>query len=249
MTRRSPLLKITGLGFILFAISANVPYWLLAQNFEYDDILRQPTEYVLTRFQAGGSGLILTWFAFALCALLFLPVVALLQRVLFRRNTPYLAVATLMGMMSGVLQAIGLMRWVFVVPVLARLYVDPNASEASRAAVEVVYQAVHQYGGVVIGEQLGQTLLVGWTLGVGVAMLRSPLFKRWVAWMGLTTVPLWLVGQSELFATVIPDAPVVETAAIAFLLWEIWLFVIGVILLQTSHKQSVLRRSNRYGLL
>jgi hypothetical protein len=100
----------------------------------------------------------------------------------------------------------------------------------------VVYQAVHQYGGVVIGEQLGQTLLVGWTLGVGVAMLRSPLFKRWVAWMGLATVPLWLVGQSELFATVIPNAPVVETAAIAFLLWEIWLFVVGVILLRRFHR-------------
>jgi hypothetical protein len=113
MERRSHLLKITGIGFIFFAISANIPYWLLAQNFEYDDILRQPTEYVLTRFQAGGSGLILTWFAFSLCALLFVPMAALLQFTLSRRDTPYLSVATLMGMVSGVLQAIGLMRWVF----------------------------------------------------------------------------------------------------------------------------------------
>lgn len=78
-------------------------------------------------------------------------------------------------------------------------------------AVSVVYQAVHQFGGVVIGEHLGQTLLACWTLGVGMAMLRSPLFKSWVAWLGLMTVPLLLLGQRELLATVIPAMPVLKS--------------------------------------
>lgn len=236
---RLHLLRTTGIVFILFAVLINIPYWLLTQTFEYDDILRQPTEYVLTRFHASGASLILTWFAFALLALLFIPASALLQKSLSRPDTLYLGTATLMGVLSGVLQAIGLMRWVFVVPVLARLYVDPTATDATRAAVAVAYQAVHQYGGVVIGEQLGQLLLVGWTIGVGVAMLRSPLVKPWLGWMGLATVPLWLLGQSELLATVIPNLPALETAPIAFMLWEIWLLVIGVSLLRVP-----LRRTN-----
>ena len=88
---------------------------------------------------------------------------------------------------------------------------------------------------MVIGEQLGQLLLVGWTLGVSIAMLGSPLVKPWVGWMSLATVPLWILGQSELLATVIPTMPVLETTPIAFILWEIWLLVIGVSLLRMQY--------------
>lgn len=234
---RKQLIKTTGILFIAFSGLINIPYWLLTQNFEYDDILRQSPDAVLTKFHAGGSGLILTWFAFAMLALLFIPASAFLQKALSREDTPYLPAATLMGIASAVLQAIGLMRWVFVIPVLARLYVDPATDDATRAAVTVVYQAVHQYGGVTIGEQLGQSLLVGWTVGVGVAMVRSSLFKPWVGGLGLMTVPFWILGQSEFFATVIPTAPVVETAAIGFTLWEVWLIVVGVFLLRATDKQ------------
>jgi hypothetical protein len=236
---RIQLFRFTGILFVIFAVSINIPYWLLTKNFEYDDILRQPPEYVLTRFHAGGTGLILTWFAFAILALLFIPASTLLQKLLSREDTPYLATATLMGVISGVLQAVGLMRWVFVIPVLAKIYVNPTATDSTRAAVLVVFQAVHQYGGVVIGEQLGQTLLVGWTIGVGIAMLHSSVFKPWVGWMGLASVPLWVLGQSEFFATVIERAPVFETTPIGFMLWEIWLIVVGVFLLRTSRGRRV----------
>jgi hypothetical protein len=221
------LTRTTGLFFILLVVLSNIPYMLLIQTFEYDDILREPVDYVLTRFHAGGTGLILTWFAFGLTALLLTPATILLHRVMARADTPYLAAATGMGAISGVLQSIGLMRWVFVIPALASIQVNPSTSEASRAAVAIAYQIVHQYGGVVIGEQLGQTLLVGWTLGAGVAMLRSPLFKPWVGWWGLFTTPLLLLGQSELLATVMP-VPAVETTPIGFILWEVWMLWVGI---------------------
>ena len=44
----------------------NIPYTFLFMNFEYPDILRGPTGYLLTRFQEGGTGLLFTWFASAL---------------------------------------------------------------------------------------------------------------------------------------------------------------------------------------
>ena len=241
---RLRLVRTTGSFFVLLVIFLNIPYIRLTQIFEYDDILRKPIDYVLTQFHAGGASLILTWFAFAIAALLFIPASILLQKVI-DRNSPYLAIATMMGSISGVLQAIGLMRWVFVVPLLAKLYTDPNSSSTTREAVKVVYQAVHQYGGVAIGEQLGQTLLIGWTIGVGTAMLRSPLFKSWVAWYGLFTTPLLLIGQSELVATVIPSMPIIELTPIGFILWEIWMLIVGISLiivpksrLELQYKQS-----------
>ncbi|MEB3219071.1 MAG: DUF4386 domain-containing protein [Nostocales cyanobacterium 94392] len=241
---RLKLVRTTGTLFILLVILSNIPYTLLIQNFGYDDILREPVDIVLSQFHAGGTQLILTWFAFGLAALLFIPGSLLLHCVIDSPETlrernylPYLVIATLMGTLSGILQAIGLMRWVFVVPVLANLYTNPNTSTTSREAIRVVYQAVHQYGGVVIGEHLGQTLLIGWTLGVGLVMRSSPLFKSWVAWWGLFTTPLLLLGQSELLATVIPRIPVIETTPIGFILWEVWVLIIGISLIRVPQKR------------
>jgi len=241
---RLQLVRSTGILLILLVILSNIPYLLLIQTFGYDDILREPVDMVLTKFHAGGSRLIFMWFGFGLTALLFIPASLLLHQVLalpMPRNQPtYLAMTTLMGALSGVLQAIGLMRWVFVVPVLANLYVDPSASTTTREAVSVVYQAVHQYGGVVIGEHLGQTLLMGWTVGIALAIRSSPLLKAWVAWWGLFTVPLLLLGQSELLATVIPGIPVLETTPVGFILWEAWLLMVGISLLKVRPKRLLL---------
>ncbi len=243
---RLHLARTTGIVFILLVVLSNIPYTLLIQTFGYDDILREPVNVVLTQFHAGGTRLILTWFAFGLAALLFIPSSLLLHQVmdtaasLGDRNPPVsLAIATLMGTFSGLLQAIGLMRWVFVVPVLATLYTAPSTNATTREAIGVVYQAVHQYGGVIIGEHLGQMLLIGWTLGVGAAMRSSVLFKPWVAWWGLFTTPLLLLGQSELLATVIPGMPVVETTPIGFILWEVWLLLIGISLLRVPANRLV----------
>lgn len=241
---RLQLVRMTGMFLILLVILLNIPYMLLIQTFGYDDILRQPVDGVLTQFHAGGTRLILTWFAFGLAALLFIPASLLLHSVLDlqpqRHQPPYLTIATWMGVLSGILQAIGLMRWVFVVPVLASFYTASSTSATTRETVGVVYQAVHQYGGVVIGEYLGQTLLIGWTWGVGLAMRSSPLFKSWVAWWGWFTTPLLLIGQSELLATVIPGMPVVESTPIGFILWEVWLLIVGISLLRVSQKRLAL---------
>jgi Domain of unknown function (DUF4386) len=236
---RLQLVRWTGIIIVALVVLLTVPYAVLIQTFEYDDILRQPVDVILTKFQAGGISLILTWFIFGLSALLFTPVSMLLHKVLVRDDTPHLAVATTMGAASGVLQSIGLMRWVFVVPILSNLYLSPNTSPGTREAVRVVFQAIHQYGGVIVGEQLGQTLMICWTLGVGLVMRRSSLFKPWLAKLGLLTVPLLLVAQSELLATVVPTFPVIKTTAAGFILWEIWLLLLGVSLLQAPQHRVV----------
>lgn len=227
-------IRTTGIFLILMVVLLNIPYTLLIQTFEYDEILRKPVDYVLTKFHAGGTELILTWFAFGLAALLFIPASILLHQVLACQNTPYLAIATPMGIISGVLQSVGLMRWVFVMPILANLYTEPTASAITRESAIVVYQAVHQFGGVVIGEYLGQTLLIFWTLGVGIAMLQSTLLKSWIAWWGLFTIPLLVLGQSELLATVIA-LPAWKLTPVGFILWEVWILIVGVSLLRVPH--------------
>ena len=133
--------RLIGLSFILGALLINVPYFILIATFDYPAILREPTAVILSRFQAGGSSLILTWLAFAWVGLPLLFAIGMLPRVLTRADIPYLGIATAIGIAGMVVQMVGLLRWVFVVPVLAQMYVDPSSTESIRAAVTVVFQA------------------------------------------------------------------------------------------------------------
>jgi len=65
-------------GFLIAVpLGFNAAFALLAARFDYPDILRRPTPEVLTRFSAGGTGLLLLWWGFAMTAVLFAPVALL----------------------------------------------------------------------------------------------------------------------------------------------------------------------------
>jgi len=216
--------KLTGLLFIIGAILVNIPYSMLITNFDYPDILRQPAATVLTQFQAGGASLIFTWLAFAWVGLPLVFGTVMLKRVLEPEGHPLLETATTLGVVGLVLAVVGLTRWVFVVPGLARLYTDPTSSEAIRASVLVTFQAIHQYGGVVIGEHISQFMTVAWMVLISGMMLRSALFQAWQGWLGLISALVFFLAQSELLATVIPGFPEVPAAGlIGSLLWLVWM--------------------------
>ena len=223
--------KVTGLLFIVGSILVNIPYALLIANFNYPDILREPAADVLTQFQAGGSTLIYTWLAFAWVGLPLMFGTVMLKRLLEAEGHPLLETATTLGIIGLILAVVGLTRWVFVVPVLARLYTDPASSEAVRAAALVTFQAIHQYGGVVIGEHISQFMTIVWMALISGMMLRSAFFSAWQGWLGFVAAVVFFLAQSELLATVIPGFPEVpEAGLIGSLLWLLWMIVLGVAL-------------------
>jgi hypothetical protein len=225
--------KLTGLLFVVGAVLINVPYTLLIMGFDYPDILRQPAGTILTRYQQGGPGLTLTWLAFALVGIPVLFAIVMLQNVLEREDTPYLWSGTVAGVIGGIAQMIGLLRWVFVVPVLASIYTDPASSSSMKEAVAVVFQAVHQYGGVALGEHIGQIFTILWMLLVSFAMFRSRLFRPWLAWLGILASVVYALAQTELLATVLPDFPVVPQAGlVGSLLWLAWMTITGLFLMR-----------------
>lgn len=229
--------KLAGVFFIIGALLVNVPYTLLIMNFDYPDILRQPTAEILTRFQAGGNALIYTWLAFAWVGLPMLIGTIMLKRILADENAPFLETATTLGVTGFIVQVVGLLRWVFVVPILARLFTDPSADSSTRAAVSAVFIAVHQYGGVILGEHLGQFLIILWMSIMSGIMYKSKMFSKWVAWLGWFASAIYLLAQTELFATAIPSFPVVDWAGlVGSLLWLAWMIVVGVYLVKYKEK-------------
>src|SRR5438067_1099621 len=104
--------RLAGLLLILVPVAFTICFTLLQMQFEYPDILRQPTADVLTKFQAGGSGLIAVWYALTLTAVLFIPVVVLLHRLLAAREASVaLSIATVFGIIAGLAQTLGFLRW------------------------------------------------------------------------------------------------------------------------------------------
>ncbi len=233
MTQRQSR-RVAGIIFIVIPILINIPYGVLIASFQYPDILRQPAGEILVKFHEGGSRLILTWWAFGFVGLpLIYPVIGL-HSLLRREDTPYLVVGTTCGVIALVAQFLGLLRWTFVVPSLADAYVNPASSQATKDAAVIAFQVLHQYGGVVIGEHIGQLFTVVWMFLAGAAMMKSNVFRPWLGWFGIISGVIYLLAQLELFATVIPGIPVISIAGLlGSLLWLVWMILIGITMLRT----------------
>src|SRR5918997_3507332 len=132
-------MTIAGLLLIAVPLGFNGAFAMLAARFDYPEVLRRPTTDVLAKFRAGGTPLVLTWWAFALTALLMVPLVVLLARAIRDADPTLLAVGTTVGVLAATVQFLGLIRWPFLVPYLARTDADRDGSAARDEAIDIVF--------------------------------------------------------------------------------------------------------------
>ena len=223
--------KLTGILLIIRPILLNVLFTLLGTTFDYPDILRKPTEEVLARFQAGGPSLIAVWYAMTITAAFFIPIVLLMRQVLKDQDPPNVFFATTFGVIAGMVQILGFIRWPFLVPYLTRVYFDPASSETTRESVTLIFQVFNQYAGVAIGEHLGYLFTALWTIFLGNAMLKQPFYKPWLARIGFVLATGILFGMVE--PAGVAWAGMVNF--IAYTLWAFWLIALGVAMLRNQN--------------
>jgi hypothetical protein len=225
----------TAVLLIAVPIAFNLAFFELGRTFDYPNILRKEPDEILRRFAAGGSGLILRWQALLLSALAMLPLAVLVAVTL---NAPEaLDVASVaVGAGAALVQALGLVRWPFAMPELARRYVAaPEGPEgaATRQTIEVVFATLHRLLGVGIGEHLGYLLTGVWTLLVAGSILSTAVLAGWLGLIGIPIGIALLVGTLEfvgpneehgwpLAGTIVP---------IAYIAWSAWLIALGVALI------------------
>ena len=223
--------RTIGLLLIIAGVTLLIPYTMLTIIFEYPDILRQDTSVILHKFHDGGSELIWTWFAFAMTGIPLLPAFILLGQKL-ENKTASARLATTLGVIGLIVQIVGLLRWTFVVPVLAETFV--NATDYStKAATILAFKTIHQFAGVLLGEHLGQLFSIAWTVLISFTLLKQKMIPRWLGVFGFIASFIYLLAQAELFATVIPSFPVWDLAGfVGSTLWLIWLIIVGVTFLR-----------------
>jgi hypothetical protein len=233
-TRPMRIDLVVGLGAIAFAILFNVPFSILGATFEYPDILRQPAGEVLDRFAAGGNGLILTWHSFAWIAILLVPLSFGLALTGGRAaRMPALAIgAAIAGSLAGLAQAIGLWRWVFVIPGLARSHADAATAPEVKLAAEQAFALLNQYGGVAVGEHIGQLLTA--LFAAMLAAMQWHERHRITAIAGFVAAAAIGVGTTEGVAIALGGAG--ETLALVtvagFLVLSLWFLMTGIVRLR-----------------
>jgi hypothetical protein len=224
---------LTGVLLVTVPVAFNVAFGALAATFDYPDILRRPTRDVLARFREGGSRLLLWWWAMALTAVALAPLAVLVALALEEAGDPLRALVATTGVLAALVQFLGLIRWPFLVPYLARLDADPETSPAAHEAVDVVFQAFNRYLGVAVGEHLGYLLTGAWTILMGTAITQTTIAPNWLGVPGIVIGALLMlcslefVGPAErtgwkLAATLTP---------ITYIAWSLWLVATGIALL------------------
>jgi hypothetical protein len=233
--------RAVGIAAIAVAVAFNAPYATLASIFNYPGVLRQPAGEVLELFAAGGPGLVLTWYAFMLVAMAFVPLAIALAVTPERlRSQPGLAIgAAGIGALAGLTQAIGLSRWVFVIPGLAAAHSDPNAAAGTAEAAERAFELLNLYGGVAIGEHIGQMLTGLFMLAMGLMQLAEQ--RRITGGMAVGAAALLLLGTGEGIALALgADGGLFSIATIVgFLGLSAWLAVTGVAMIRGSRVHRI----------
>jgi len=227
--------KTIGILLIVSAIALLIPYTMLTIIFEYPTILRQDTGTILTKFYQGGNSLIWTWFTFAITGIPLIPAYSMIGQK-FENKVPLVRIATTIGVIGLIVQMVGLLRWTFVVPVLADTFVHPT-NEATKVAAIVSFKIIHQFGGVLLGEHLGQLFTIAWTVMITISFAKLKLMPKWVSWLGIVSAAIYLMAQAELFATVIKGFPVWDMAGfIGSTGWLVWLIIVGVMFIKKRNQ-------------
>ena len=229
-----PVNPAAGVLLVVLPVLYNAVVAGLARVFGYPAVLRRPTGEVLARFRAGGTRLALLWWALAMCAVLFVPASVLLVSGMGEVGGPLRTTIVAIGVLAAVVQLIGLVRWSFVVPWLARE--AETATPARAEAIDVAFQVLNRSLGVAVGEHLGDLLMGVWVALAGVAMLTAGGLPGWLGVTGIVVGAVLVACSAEFVGPFERDGWRLagRVTSVAYAAWSAWLFLVGLVLLATS---------------
>jgi len=211
-----------GLFLIAEALLSLAPMAVLGPAIGWPASLGNPAAQQLAAIGAAPGAVSAGYAIYLLYSLLIAPLmIVLAARTFGSLSHPVAATVVAFAVLSTLARAIGILRWLTVMPVLATAHAA--ADPAARTQIELVFTALTTYGGG-IGEVLGVSLLMAASLGtLCLGALREGVQPRWLAVLGLVAAAA-LVGMA-LPALGLPFG--VPTVAAVSLL-SAWMLAAGV---------------------
>ena len=195
-------------------------FFILAPAINWPASLDEPPATILPLILDQSVAVFAGYLSYLIHALALIPLAILLRDALRLDGAMGRAVVTL-GVLAGFAKALGICRWLFLMPSLAAAYTDPAASPATRDAIAVVYEAFNAYAGGV-GELMGVGLFAGvWTIVISIAALR--LGWTVIGYAGFGSAALLL---STLLSVVGIESPIMLT--LSGILWQFWTLALAI---------------------
>jgi hypothetical protein len=225
--------------FLLF-----LPLAILGTSINWPANLSEDADHNLPLLLAEQSSVFWGYFIYLIYSILFYPMAYMMTRLVAgpqKIHHPLLSMGVTFAALSSLARSIGLSRWLMGMPTLARIYSDPDVTEATRDAVSVAYEMLNAWGGG-IGEVLGVSIFASlWVVCVSVLFLLS---DRWPAWMGyagfIVAIDL-LINLLEMDMLSIDMGP---NLTLSVVLLHVWLLVAGILFLQLPCLKKCKRDEN-----
>ncbi|WP_200961259.1 DUF4386 family protein [Phycicoccus sp. Soil802] len=199
----------TAVLVVAATVMLNAAFTVLGSVLGYPDVLAEPAADVLALVDAHRTQVV-TWFALLTAgALLIAPIALGLAPAVDLR---WRRASVVLGVAAAIAQAIGLSRWVWLVPFLAD---HPTADD------EQTYRLAATVLGTGLGETTGYLLTAAWT--VTLCLGARALLPAALRWAGVACAAAIAVG-----ALVPLDVPGADTVNfIGYVAWSVWLLVLA----------------------
>ena len=213
-----------GLGLLLIgeALLSFAPLAVLGPAIGWPASLGSPAAQQLAAIGAAPTAVATGYAIYLVYSLLIAPLmIVLAARTFGSLAHPLAATVAAFGALSALARAIGILRWLTVMPVLATAHAA--ADPATRAQIELVFTATTRYGGG-IGEVLGVSLLMAASVATLCAgALRQHALPTWLAALGL-------IAAAALAGMALPTLglPLAVPTAAAVSLLSVWMLATGV---------------------
>lgn len=163
-----------------------LPLFILGSSINWPASLDEPASVNLPLILENYTSMMTGYGIYLVYSILFWPVAYLTGRVIVGNDTNNILfkIANGFAVLSTLARSLGIVRWLFTMPVLAKLYISPDATDASRSTISMLYEMLNSYAGG-IGELLGVSLFaVLWLVLISILIIKKANWPNWLGYFG-----------------------------------------------------------------
>jgi len=192
--------RLAAIFLIIEFLLIFVPLIILGAAINWPASLDEPASVNLPLILDQYAAIMTGYSIYLAYSLLFWPMAYLTGRAIVFRDSENLIfrIATGFAVLSTLARALGIVRWLFAMPVLAQMYTNPEASDHFKESISMVYEMLNAYAGG-IGELLGVSLLAAiWLVLIGTLLIRLSYWPSWLGYFGLIVAASLLLNLLEM---------------------------------------------------
>lgn len=228
----SPIIRITGLAFIFEQLVFLIAFYILGSSINWPASLDLSAEKAFPLITANQTAVFTGYYFYLGSSILLIVAALLVKSALFEKNNALLnallSIATGFGVVSGAMKMLGIVRWLFAMPMLAEKYLDPTSSASVKQMAILNYDLLNAYAGK-IGEHIGVQLLTALFIAtLSLAIMQSNRISSWFGRIGLVVAVISLPFE-DMLGTKMDHLLTISGTCIG-----LWIIAIGIGLIKKA---------------